>query len=456
MNMELINRRIQRLEPWLASGHVVGTFHSTDPAWTGVVMRIDTARLLLPMRDPAATNASPKEIGFVIPGVPETCQVYSLSPVAFQTVPVMRVTGGTRFVVGTEQASLVLMTEDPRVVQSMRQMIVRDGPKVVRAERDLAALQVGSLAESARRLSQEGFNTSAALQAAAGANAQLQQIDAALAINHLEQSYELAVALNRSVSELTTDFRRGINPPATMVSNPLAATREHLVELATFQRSLAAMQAGDNLLYGADFEDLGQMVQLGWRHYRDLAASIDSAADLSTTEPRHGAYCLELRATAAAGGMNDGPATPVWIEAPPVAVTAGQLLEISGWARVEQAPQGGEGLQIIDSLGGPDLALTISKTYGWERFKIIRAVPEATELRLTFALSGTGLARLDAVMVRPLQQAAARRLPGLAPAANPPAAPFPLNAPAPTSLRGAPSATPSAATRPRFEASPAR
>jgi hypothetical protein len=107
----------------------------------------------------------------------------------------------------------------------------------------------------------------------------------------------------------------------------------------------------------------------------------------------------------------------VWIESPPIALAAGQVVEIAGWARVDpHASEGGEGLQIVDSVGGPDLALAIGQTNGWERFHIIRAIPDSTEMRITFALSGLGTAHLDGVMLRPLQQPAARRLPVLNPA----------------------------------------
>jgi hypothetical protein len=103
-------------------------------------------------------------------------------------------------------------------------------------------------------------------------------------------------------------------------------------------------------------------------------------------------------------------------------VTSGQLLEITGWVRIDEPIVGSErGLHIIDSLGGPQLALTIRETPGWQPFQMIRAVPESTELQLTIALTGTGTARLDAVMVRALEMPSPRRLP--------PADPFDDNSP---------------------------
>jgi hypothetical protein len=171
------------------------------------------------------------------------------------------------------------------------------------------------------------------------------------------------------------------------------------------------------LLYGGDFEDLGQLTQFGWQHFSDPNPGIESKAELSTAEPRHGSYSLMLQA-ASGESAQELRGTPVWIDSPPIPVTSGQVLEIAGWVRVDPPVIGsGDGLHIIDSLGGPDLVLAVRQTNGWERFRIIRAVPESTELRITFALTGLGTARLDGVMVRTLQQQApARRLPVLAPA----------------------------------------
>ena len=95
---------------------------------------------------------------------------------------------------------------------------------------------------------------------------------------------------------------------------------------------------------------------------------------------------------------------------------ANKLVEITGWARVDQPfSTPGGGLAITDTIGGPELSLVFRETSGWQMFRLIRAVPKATELRLTFALTGAGAAKVDAVMVRTLEQPLARRLPAVSP-----------------------------------------
>jgi hypothetical protein len=69
----------------------------------------------------------------------------------------------------------------------------------------------------------------------------------------------------------------------------------------------------------------------------------------------------------------------------------------------------------MDSLGGPELALVVDKTSGWQMFRLIRCAAETTEMRLTFALTGLGSAKIDGVMIRTLEQPVARRLPGIPP-----------------------------------------
>ena len=124
---------------------------------------------------------------------------------------------------------------------------------------------------------------------------------------------------------------------------------------------------------------------------------------------------MDLQATAPSDGQTADVAEPrVWIVSPPVSLEAESTVEITGWVRVDQPfSTPGEGLAIIDSLGGPELSLVVGETSGWQMFRMVRAVPQPAELRLTFALTGVGSAKVDAVMVRTLQQPVARRLPAV-------------------------------------------
>jgi hypothetical protein len=410
--LERINRRLQLMEPWLAGGKVIGRVKSADGAWTGVMLHVDRARLLIPIADKAASS-NPSETVFVVPGVPESSQVFELSPAALRTLPLRRVAGGTRVVMRPDDNAYLLMTEDPQVLQGLRHRIAREGAQCVRVQRDLAALNITCLGDSVRRLAQLGHRTDAAAQAMTGVYAQLRQVDALLAAGRIEQAMQLANSANRVLEQAAIEQRRQIFPNAALRSNPLASGDGQVAECATFLIKLAALRGGENLLYGGDFEDLGQMTQFGWRHFRGALAGIDSRVELSADGAQHGRYCLQLHASRNSAGEPPAvTAAPVWIQSPPMPVPAGQVVEITGWVRAD-APivEGDGGLQIIDSLGGPELALGVDETSGWEPFQMIRAAPESSELRLTFALCGLGSARLDALMVRALEPPTPRRLP---------------------------------------------
>jgi hypothetical protein len=182
------------------------------------------------------------------------------------------------------------------------------------------------------------------------------------------------------------------------------------------------LRGGENLLYGGDFEDLGQMMQFGWQHVADDSSGIETRVALTANSPQQGRQCLEISASAvsqmrSASLVNNAP---LWVVTHPVPVEQGQIIEISGWVRVDEPIQASiDGLEIVDSLGGPELALTVRQTAGWQHFQIIRGVPESTELRVTFALAGLGKAQIDGVMVRELTRPSPRRLPPVSPSASP-------------------------------------
>jgi hypothetical protein len=340
---------LQLVEPWIAGGKVLGRVQSADAKWIGVELHVDRARLVVPISTalmapnaagpPTVAAGDRTEIAFVVPGVPESSQVFWLSATAIRPLMSQRIAGGTRITLPADSDGSLLITEDPQVIQSYRQRIVRDAAHVARLQRELA-------------------------------------------------------------NERTKIVHEGVRSP----------TNEE------FSRSFAALNGGENLLYGGDFEDLGQMTQYGWTHVRRDVPGVESSAKLSSTHPRHGRYCLELSAGATSPGAvpTTVPSAPIWIVSPPIPVAEGQVVEIAGWVRVDEPIAGNvDGLVIVDSLGGDELSLAVSQTSGWEAFRVIRGAPESSELRLTFALSGLGSACVDGVMVRTLEPPRVRRLPAI-------------------------------------------
>jgi hypothetical protein len=310
--------------------------------------------------------------------------------------------------------AFLLLTEDPQVIAGFRQHIVRDANRVVRLERDLTAATAATVAGTLRKLSSLGVTSNLAGGAVASIDAQLRQVDVLLAARKIPQAYQLAGKLRRAMQDAAEEQCRTIAGPAEVGTYPLALSYDLLAAQAQFLSRSHSLRAGENMLYGGDFEDVGQLTGVGWQHVSYPSAGVTANAELSANSPYHGRHCLELRA--AADDPRQVPtfvaSPPLWITSPNLPVEEGQILEITGWVRVAAPITGSvEGLQIIDSLGGPELALTIHETSGWRPFQMVRAATVSTDLRITFVLTGLGTAHIDGVMVRPLQQPVARRLP---------------------------------------------
>ena len=127
---------------------------------------------------------------------------------------------------------------------------------------------------------------------------------------------------------------------------------------------------------------------------------------LSPTAPHSGAYCLELKARSldADAPAPVVPTAPVWVKSRPVRVRAGELVEITGQARVPEELLGSvDGLEIIDTLGGPELATRIKAAPSWQPFRMIRAATADVDVTVTIALTGLGAAQVDDLGIRTLR-----------------------------------------------------
>ena len=169
---------------------------------------------------------------------------------------------------------------------------------------------------------------------------------------------------------------------------------------------LAAGRPGPNRLPGGDFEDFPRLIQCGWRHPPHTTPGVQTAADLVPEACHSGQWGLRL--TARADDPENPPVMietpPIWIASPPVPVEPGQLVVIHGWVNIPAPITASvDGLLILDSLAGPDMAQRFDKTNGWREFTIFRTVPQSGPMTVTFALSGLGEARLDDVSIQTIR-----------------------------------------------------
>lgn len=427
--LELVNRRLQLVEAWLASGKVVGEATCPDPATTAVVLQVERARLLVPLERaagrgaaPPAMPASPADKAYVVPGVPESNRAYLLSLGGLRPLSSNRIAGGLRVVVESDDDGFVLMTEDPQVVAALQQRLAHSAPRAVRLQRALAVTQIEAVEDTGRRLGQLGYEGTDEEPPIASARAEVERCNALLASGQVEEAYQHACAARRVLEPAADLQRRSVGHADGLTSSPLAASYDTLVQHATFLKSILSLSSSDNRLDGGDFEDLSNLARSGWLHVSHPLPGVQTRAELSAESPYHGGHCLQL--TAVAASPDGAPPVlhdaPVWVTSPPMPIRSGQVVEITGWIRVPEPIIGSEGgLEIVDSFGGPELALHVDSTRGWQPFRLLRAAPETTELTVTFALAGLGTASVDAVMVRALDPPSVRRLPPVAPSATP-------------------------------------
>ncbi len=419
--LELINRQLQLIEPWLAGGKVVSKVSSSDGKYAGLVFYVDGARLMIPLAAgdenppviPPKSRLAGQEASFLIPGVPESSQAYFVTPVSMGSLATERVAGGTRLKVPTPDAGFVVITEDPLIVRALRQRIDRQAAATLRLERDSLVATTQALVATDRRLAQVRGKGSTTSVDTASINARLAQLDSLIGANQAEPAQLLLANLQAGVNRSLRDEKQSAGLESGLENNAFGLQFAHLADFLALQQSFANLRSGENLLTGGDFESLEEMTQAGWKHNVPADAESATHVQLTTTQPQHGTYCLELQASAPAAGHFMDVAEPrVWVVSPAVPVDAAGKVEISGWVKVDQPfTTPGEGLTIIDSLGGPELSIVAGKTSDWQLFRMMRAVSEPTSVQITFALTGTGTAQVDAVMVRTLQQPIARRLP---------------------------------------------
>jgi hypothetical protein len=393
-------------------------------------MEVDRARLVVPMfnqtngpdyagepgGDPPQNGIPHPEApcSIVVPGVPSSNQVFQLSWSGLQNMTSSRVAGGTRIPLEPDDYGLVVITEDPQVIQALRTQSAQDGPNMLRLERDLAARRVNTISEVGRQLAKTGHTAADADRDAAHAATLVRQADSLLSTRQHEAARR-ALASARSLAIRAAGAQRAAaRNPSGIGGSPLAANSDLLAGQVDLQRRLATLFPGENRLYGGDFESIQGMLEFGWQHAVSPLAGVAARAELVAEAPRHGHYCLQLTAAPidSFGAPSIAAEPPLWIVSPPVPLEAGEWVEIAGWARLPAAAgENSTRLQIIDSLGGAELALDLDSGPDWQPFQIVRGVPESTALHLTFVLTGYGTAQVDAVMIRPLATPDARRPP---------------------------------------------
>lgn len=425
MALELLNLELGLIEPWAAAGSLMAAATGNRPELTGTVLRADRSRLLLPIwaargaqlvPDQSAANA----VSLLVPGVPESGGAYRIDAGGLQPLRHERVTGGVR--VSFDEFGLttaVLLSQDPLAISTLSTRSAAIGPRTGQLWRHLAVEKLHAVEQLAAEIGGYGLPVERTGDWIDAARKDLQSCDGYLAARDYWAACLHARRAMRGLRLVEwAHWQRAIEGLASPLSSPATVSFATLPWQAQLTRRMASSRWGPNLLGGGEFDNLAAVLGAGWNHRQHPADGLIAAADLLPEAARSG--FSGLRISVRAEDPKRPPAViespPVWITSPAVPVEAGDLIGMEGWVRIRRPISGSvDGLLIIDSLSGEDLAHRIGRTGDWEQFVVYRLAPQSGTMRVTFALSGLGEAWLDDVTIRrvlPREGSGVARFPG--------------------------------------------
>jgi hypothetical protein len=423
MTLELLNLRLQVLEPWAAAGSFVANAESNVAEVSGSVLSTKMARMLLalwlsPGSQCVPSQSAANSLTLVAPGVPEAYSSYEITPRGVQPVRHKRIPNGLGVTLDEfGLTSQVLFANEPVIVSAVDKRAAQVGRRIAELERNLAVHKMNTVREVAGRLAARTPVPQAASLFDL-ARKDLQSCESQLAANDVARSAQSAERAMRSLRLIERAYwdkaivgnvtAKGKAPTGGLVSpvtSPAALSFDTLPIHWRFVNRLNGARRGPNLIEGGDFEDVNTMMQSGWRHIMNPAPTVLTSVDLLPQAARTGR--LGVRLSVIPADPKNPPAVvenpPILFASPAVQVQAGQLVCIHGWVRVlTDISASTDGLLIVDSFSGEALADRIGKTKEWRQFALYRVAPQAGPMCVTFALSGVGKADLDDIAIQVL------------------------------------------------------
>ena len=420
MTLQLLNLELEVIEPWAAGGSWESATECSQPLVSGAVLRDHRARIVLPMwlapgSQCVAPLAAANPLNLTLLGIPESSNIFELTAGRLQPLRHRREAGGTRVTLDEFGLSaLFFLAQDPKIIEAVAQRAAASGKRTVELERDLAAQKRDTvlrvLGQIGRRMPPQ-INPAKDLDIAQenlkSCDARLASGDYAMASAYARRAMMPLRRLERAAWETAMSGRE------SPVAIPGTSSFQALPWYWALVNKIATLRGGANRLPGGDFENLDLMVRSGWRHFQHATPGIESAADLVAEAAHNGRMGLRLTARCVPPMNNNQPAPPLpaviempplWVTSPAVPVAAGQIVRIHGWVNVPTAIIGSvDGLLVVESLSGEEMALRLDKTQGWREFTMLRIVPQAGPLTLTLSMTGLGEVRLDDLTIEVLE-----------------------------------------------------
>lgn len=408
--LELLNLELGMVEPWLATGNFSMTVPGSDPETLAALFESTYSRVLLALWSGHGAQFVPGQlastnISFKAPGVPESTNAYEITAGSLPTPRIRRVAGGTLVTLDEfGLTAMVLLTSDALAIQHVSNKLGAMSQRAARLERDLMTDRIRLVTEVDGRLRAASQTVPRAQEWIALAQSYAAECDRALSVRDYQNAY---LAAQRAVRPLRllerAHWELATKNALSLVATPLVGNFAALPEHLAFSNSAARTMFTQTDLVGGDFEQLDVLGQAGWRHVRYAEEEwVKTGAELSTTMPHYGRYCLRLWAQPV--DPQQAPAAleaaPVWITSPEIRVVAGELLKIQGFVRTASPITASiDGVMIIDSITGQALCERIDKSEQWKQFTLYRVANHTGAMTVTIALTGLGEAFIDDVAI---------------------------------------------------------
>lgn len=408
--LRLINRELMIVEPWGAGGSFDREVETSDPLARVSVLQTERSRLLMVMRHVAGQQyvvgpAGKESVSFVDPGASSSPQAYQVTSVGVAPIRNRRRdAGGLRLTLeDVPLTALAVLTQDPLVVNHLARQPTLPRGSLGRLHYETAARALTSVENIDRLLAEQSHPLATATALLAEARSNLKQSERFVGAEDDAAAQLFAGRAQRALAKI----RRGHWEQAAAglpspVTSPFCTNFETLPGLWLTAQRLRAGRWTGNLLAGGEMENLSLLLDAKWKYERHPESTLAATVDLAPVAARSGQNGLRIRAAGSderkAPGVVETP--PIRISSGPIAVQAGQVVRISGWAKLPKPLEGTrDGLLIIDSLGGEPLAQRIQKAGDWQEFTLDRAALRSGDVTFSFVLTGLGEAWIDDVTV---------------------------------------------------------
>jgi len=409
----LVNRRINLIQPWVSAGRFVSDVSVNDPNVRVSMLATPTSILLIAVRvrdhDQLVTAEVPEHnITIRARGIPAASEPYLLSDTGLPRITYHRGHGDLRITLEDKShVSLIVLTQDPRVIRDLRRRIDEHRSDLVRLRIDLATHEFQLTRAVSERLVSSGAMADMP-RSLDQAWAHLRQAERLYELGNLDVANQFA---RQGLQKVQGVQRRQWEQLAAQyrfpLTNPLMASYDLVPHAVDFQAALQGLRPSENRLPGGDMEDISFLLASGWTQQTIRGEGFDATVELSPNNPRGGDYSLGLSVQPDERQMYARPeSAPVQVRSAAVQVEPGRLVLIRGAIRIPKPlATDSRGLSIHDSLGGRDLGLQFHQGKEWTEFSMIRATGESNTMHLIIEMEGVGQVFLDDLTIQQYEEA---------------------------------------------------